>query len=240
VTKRKPSKRITDKAVQASEEKPFTLPTIEAKPEVDEDAWGPDGLTLKQRRFCEFYVSDAAGNGKKAARLAGYRDDNEHCLEAQATENLRKPNVRGYISRLLARQGMTPDFLKSRLAQLAQSSMDNVCSLDEFGNVVPDLKQAAEIGALGQLREITDDGEKIGAVEKIKRKVKVHDPVRAIELLLKMQGFLTEKHEVSGSIHHTHDVKHVMDRVLSDPKAHAAARQLAERMKAINDGVGRN
>jgi hypothetical protein len=238
--KRKPSKRVTAKQVQATENLPApVLPQVQVKPEVDEDAWGPDGLTLKQRRFCEHYVTDAAGNGKKAARLAGYRDDNEHALEAQAYENLRKPALRGYISRLLAVQGMTPEYLQSRLAQIAQSSMENVCTLDANGKVVVDLEQAAKIGALGQLREISDDGVKIGAVENIKRKVKVHDPIRAIELLLKMHGLVIDNVKVSGTVKHSHSVKPLMQRLLGNPEGHAAARALVNQLRA-DDSAGRN
>jgi hypothetical protein len=227
--------------VQNSEDKPFTLPTVEVKPEIDDEPWGDDGLTFKQRRFCEVYVSEAAGNGVKAARLAGYSDSNDNVLHATAAENLRKPTIRSYISRLLARHGITPEFLKSRLAQLAQSSMENVCTLDANGKVIVDLEQAAKLGALGQVREISDDGVKIGAVENIKRKVKVHDPTRAIELLLKMQGLLVEKHEHSGTIQHEHRVQQAMGQLKRDPKAYETAMQLAARMDSLeSNDVDRN
>ena len=194
-----PRKKTTQKLVQATEDKPFTFPQVDAKPEIGTDPWEDDGLTLKQRRFCQYYVSEAAGNATKAAQLAGYRDDNLITLGGTAHENLKKPQIRGYISRLLAKQGMTPDFLKSRLAQLAQSSLDNMLTMDADGTVRVDLEQAARMGALGQLKELREDilpgGS--GKDEVIRRTVKVHDPIRAIELLAKMLGMVTERHEVS-------------------------------------------
>jgi len=49
-------------------------------------AWH-DGLTERQRRFCEAYAANG-GNGVQAARSAGYSTPQE-----QASENLRKPKV---------------------------------------------------------------------------------------------------------------------------------------------------
>ena len=60
---------------------------------------GPDGLTLKQRRFVEAYMGEACGNGVLAARLAGYKGDN-NTLHNIASENVRKPTVASAIERL--------------------------------------------------------------------------------------------------------------------------------------------
>ncbi len=172
------------------------MPTDSETPaEIDSDAWGEDGLTLKQRRFCELYVGEAAGNASKAALLAGY---SENCVSEQGHENLRKPHVRSYIGRLLAKHAMTPEFLKSRLAQLAQSSLDHCTRIDDNGELVVDLKMAAENGALGQFREVRPVLMKIDGKEVVSYRVSTHDPLKAIETLLKMYGTLFDKHVVSG------------------------------------------
>lgn len=175
-------------------------------PEPDHDAWGPDGLTLKQRRFAESYVGEAAGNGVKAARLAGYRDDNYHALGVTASENLKKPKVRGYIGRLLARAGAAPRQLRSRLAELSQSSLDNFLTIDDAGDVVVDLKQAAALGALGQLKELKEEvlRTEAGGATVIRRTIKVHDPQPAIRTLAEMQGKIVKRHKVTGKIGHEH------------------------------------
>jgi len=49
-------------------------------------------LTLKQQRFVVFYLGEAAGNGLKAARMAGY-GGNDKTLYSIAAENLRKPAI---------------------------------------------------------------------------------------------------------------------------------------------------
>jgi hypothetical protein len=87
---------------------------------------------------------------------------------------------------------MTPEFLKSRLAELAQSSMNNFATINEQGDVDVDLKQAAALGALGQLKEIREETIEIQAnVVKRKRIIKVHDPLPAIRTLAEMNGMLS-------------------------------------------------
>jgi phage terminase small subunit len=49
-------------------------------------------LTEKQRRFVEAYMGEAAGNGTRAAELAGYQG-NRRTLESIGSENLRKPEI---------------------------------------------------------------------------------------------------------------------------------------------------
>lgn len=240
--KRKPSKRITTKHVQATENLPApAVPQVDAKPEIDEDPWDAEGLTLKQRRFCEAYVGPAAGNATRAAQMAGYRDDNRHSLEATASENLRKPALRSFIGRLIARQGVGVEYLKSRLAQLAQSSLDNCCTIDRDGEVVVDMKMAAELGALGQIKELSDEILKTGGeCSTIRRKVKLHDPTKAIELLLRMHGAIIDRHEHSGSIEHKHAVQPAMEKILGDPKNLAHARALRASMNGSNGAASHN
>lgn len=216
VKPRKPSKRITTKAVQAAEsdQPPVTLPDVPAKPEQDDDPWDREGLTLKQRRFCEAYIGEAAGNATRAAQIAGYRDDNYFSLAGTAADNLKKPQVRGFIGRLLAAQQCTPEYLRNRLAELSKSSLNDCITIGDDGKLELDMEQAARLGALGQIKEVREDVIKGGEeTSLVRRTVKLHDPTRAIELLLKMQGALVERHEVTGPaggpVEHT--VTHAFD-----------------------------
>lgn len=181
--------KITAKRVQAMEDAPPPAMPYTPNPEVDDDPWGDDGLTPKQRRFCEAYVGEAAGNATRAARLAGYREENRDALKATACENLTKPYIRGYIGRLLARHGASSEQLNLRLAELSRSSMENFLTFAADGEVEIDLKQAAALGALGQLKEIKEETIEIGEnVVKRKRTIKVHDPHPAIRTLAEIQG----------------------------------------------------
>lgn len=53
-------------------------------------------LTEKQRRFVEAYMGEACGNATAAARIAGYKG-NDETLSTVGTENLRKPAVTAAI-----------------------------------------------------------------------------------------------------------------------------------------------
>jgi phage terminase small subunit len=156
-----------------------------AKPEAD-DAWGDDGLTLKQRLFVIAYTGVAGGNGKQAAQIAGYSGD-DYALATQGSINLTKPNVREAIGLALSRKCLTPEWAKERLAEIARSSINHFVT---DGKV--DLVAAEKAGALGQLKEVTFEDD--GSV-----KVKVHDPLPAINTILKMHGLLEDRVRMTGA-----------------------------------------
>ena len=63
----------------------------------DEQEGRPEAeLSEKMRRFVEAYMGEAAGNGTKAARIAGYAGD-DNVLAWTASTLLRKPKVRHAI-----------------------------------------------------------------------------------------------------------------------------------------------
>lgn len=57
-------------------------------------------LTFKERKFVEAYAGEAAGNGTKAAEMAGYRGS-RGALATRATELLRKSDVAEALDALL-------------------------------------------------------------------------------------------------------------------------------------------
>ncbi len=52
-------------------------------------------LSLKQRKFCEYYVE--SGNATEAAKRAGYSGKTAYSI---GTENLKKPEIEKYIKEL--------------------------------------------------------------------------------------------------------------------------------------------
>jgi len=81
-----------------------------------------DTLTLKEQRFALAYVLETAGNGTQAARLAGYKGD-DNVLAGVAYENLRKPKIRAYIQNLLV-DWIDEEALKAELAKVALIPVD--------------------------------------------------------------------------------------------------------------------
>lgn len=70
-----------------------------------------EALTLKQRRFCEYYLE--TGNGTEAVIKAGYKiKGNMRLASVIASENLRKPNISTFISLKLERLGFDDTSIK--------------------------------------------------------------------------------------------------------------------------------
>lgn len=82
-----------------------------------------EDLTHKQQIFVAEYVKD--GNGTRAAREAGY---SEKTAEVIASENLRKPLVKGEIDRIKAEKlqklGVDADWLLRELVLQYQTAVD--------------------------------------------------------------------------------------------------------------------
>jgi hypothetical protein len=237
--KPKRSKPITTKAVQSTEglpppTPPKDLPPVTIAPEPDEDPWGDDGLTHKQRLFCIAYVGTAAGNATKAAKLAGYRDDNYESLRQQGHENLTKPNCQRAIARLVAQKLGSAEWVRAGITEIANANI--ATCLDDQGRV--DLVKALHSGAMGAIKEIKQEGFTTGeGLEISKVTLKMYDRLRALELNAKLNGQLVEKHHVTGTVH---NVSPVMGGVLADPAAFAAAKQLRDRAKVVGHVNGGN
>lgn len=57
-------------------------------------------LSVLEARFVSLYLGEARGNGRKAARLAGYRGS-PAVLDVQAARLLQRPRVRETLERTL-------------------------------------------------------------------------------------------------------------------------------------------
>jgi hypothetical protein len=76
-------------------------------------------LTLKQKLFVEAYIGPARGNGKEAARRAGYAG-NDATLAQVATENLKRPQILALINSRVEEVAMTADEILTELADIAR------------------------------------------------------------------------------------------------------------------------
>lgn len=103
-------------------------------------------LTLKQRLFCQHYLKNGY-NGTRAAIDAGY---SENCAQEIATENLRKPLVKGYIEQNMKetfdKLGMDLEYVVSKLKQGLELSIPTI--KDEDDKEVKELKhETADVRA---------------------------------------------------------------------------------------------
>lgn len=159
---------------------PFTIP---------DDAWDDCGLSVRQRLFVAAIVGPAAGNASRAAELAGYKCRTADSLRATAHGILQSPHVQQAIRQALAAKKATAEWAQAELAAIADGDLSRFIKVDETGFARLDWPAAMAAGAVGLIKEI-DFNE--GGLPK---KIRLHDRVRALEMVLKLHGKLVERHD---------------------------------------------
>lgn len=101
--------------------RPKGTKNIEAKP----DKKGKDGMTPKQKKFCEEYLIDL--NATQAAIRAGYSQETAFSI---GSENLRKPLLRTHIEKLIDERSkrtlVHADFVIENLVEVSQRCLQKV------------------------------------------------------------------------------------------------------------------
>ena len=149
-------------------------------------------MTNKQERFCEEYMIDL--NATQAAIRAGYSPKSAHSI---ATETLQKPAVRARIDKALAAQsrrtGVTADRVVRELARVAFANSQDVIDYDD-ATVKPEAVRddTAAVASVRVKTIPTKDG------PGVEREVKMHDKLKALELLGKRLGLFTDNVNLSG------------------------------------------
>jgi len=148
-------------------------------------------LSAKQQRYAEEYAKDF--NATQAAIRAGY---SPRSAESQALQLLRKPQVAAYLDELrkaqIERTGSEADRIKAALRAIAFSDQrkyqkwgaSGVNVLESSGLTDDEAAAVAEVA-----QTITDAGGTI--------KIRQFDKLRALELLAKMEGMLSDKLELT-------------------------------------------
>lgn len=149
-------------------------------------------LTPKQAAFVQEYLVDL--NGAAAARRAGYKAKNADQL---GTQLLGKTSVTSAIQAAIAdraaRTAVTQDRVVLELARVAFADMSRLVKFENGQMTITETGQLSEDDrrALSELSEsVTENGRT--------RKLKVHDKLKALELLGKHLGMFVDKQEISG------------------------------------------
>ena len=153
-------------------------------------------LTPKQARFVDEYLVDL--NATKAAFRAGYSPRSAGRI---AFHNLARPEIAARIDEAkkarAARRGIVADRVIDEIAKVAFADIREI--LDDEGNLkrLADMPAdaAASIGSIEQITRSAADGEVVCA-----QKIRPWDKVRALELLCRHLGLLTDKVHVSGDL----------------------------------------
>lgn len=127
-------------------------------------------LSLKQRRFCEFYV--ISGNATDAALKAGYSPKTAYII---GFENLNKPNIKAYIEELTKQEE------NKRIAD-GQEVLEYLTSVMRGESTT---------------QVLTGERDEEGNYLYAPRKPAEKERLKASEMLAKRYGLLTEKIELS-------------------------------------------
>lgn len=159
-------------------------------------------LTTREQRFVNAYLGEAAGNGQKAAELAGYA---KKSARITASKLLKKANIRAAVANKQARLDEKAEITVDRvLAELASVAFSDVRVLfDDAGNLRPVQQLSDEAArALASVEVAREKTTRLGSAEsgiKVEEsviKLKQWDKLRALEMIAKLRGmFPSEKHE---------------------------------------------
>jgi phage terminase small subunit len=155
-------------------------------------------VNAKHARFVAEYRKDL--NATQAAIRAGY---SQKTARQQASDLLAKPDIQAAVAEktaaALEKAELTADRVLEELRRLAFADIRGL--FDERGNLRPlhelSAEQAAAVASFEVVKQniYADDG-KVDTVHKLK----VYDKTKALDMLAKHFGLLTEKIEHSGAI----------------------------------------
>lgn len=142
-------------------------------------------LTGKQKAFIEAYVMCL--NASEAARLAGYAG-NDATLGAVGYENLRKPQIKTEIDKLLNERTISADQVRSRLSEHSTADINDFISINEFTKQPQiDFQKAKDLGKLHLLKKVKFG--KNGFVESIE----LHDSQSALVQMGRIYGMFKDR-----------------------------------------------
>ncbi len=156
------------------------------------------GLTPQRKKFVVFYVD--CSNGAMAARQAKY---SVKAAKEQGSFLLTIANIRAVInwiseyvtSNSIDSSIMTKIEIQQKLTRMARVTHDDI--LNENGDI--DIVKARANGAIEALSELTisTTEEGLAKIPVTTKKIKLHDPHKAMQELNKMQGnYEAEKKEI--------------------------------------------
>jgi len=146
-------------------------------------------LSGHRKRFVDAYIGPANCNAAKAARLAGYA---EASAKVQGHRNLQVPEVKAAISERLDELAMPAKEVLARLTGIARGSLGDFVEVLPEGKWRLDLERAEREGSLYLIHELseTEHGPKI----------KLHDPLTALQLLGKHHRLFIDKTEAEVKV----------------------------------------
>lgn len=158
----------------------------------------PNGMTFRQTLFVEFFIA-TQGRAEEAARLAGFKNENDGSFKAYVNRLVTKePVAKAIMTRMrevMASASLTPETVITQLVRIATA---NVKDVTEWRGDTVTLKGSEEIddSVADAISEITMT-RAAGGHKSIK--VKLHNKMDALKELSKLMQLYAD-----STIHHKH------------------------------------
>lgn len=158
-------------------------------------------LTAKQRAFCLYYCTH--WNATRAAKEAGY---SEKTAQEISSENLSKPIIQSYIKHIqsdIARAaGVSALRNLNELAKIAYTNTTDIREswgqLKDWESIPDDVKAGiAEVVTVSRVVKTSLDEDKTIELETVK--VKMHDKLKALDMINRMLGYNEQQDDDTGS-----------------------------------------
>lgn len=156
-------------------------------------------LKDKQKRFCEEYVIDL--NATQAAIRAGYSETTARSI---ASENLSKPDIQDYLSKLQTElSNKNGDLVQKVIDELVKVGFSNIQDYLGVGNEVKDLSEidpqkAAAVSSVK--KSLTEFGDEETGGTKTVIEFKLWDKISALEKLGKHLGIFEADNKQKSAI----------------------------------------
>jgi phage terminase small subunit len=165
-------------------------------------------LTQRQRLFVEAYIGPANGNGREAARAAGYSGD-DNALSSRAFELMRNPKIAELIGVRVEEAVMRSNEVLSELSAIAKADWQNFLEIrrDKDDEIISaTLKLSDKIKSLellGKYHKLFSDRVDLNLqvndwrVEAAKYGLSTHDIIRQIQPIIEQSAM--ESGDASGN-----------------------------------------
>ena len=185
-------------------------------------------LTKRQEIFCVKYFE--LGNASEAARIAGY---SPKWAGVNTCQILRRPSIQARIKELQEKEDQTRKAVemasvmsvlerKQRLTEIARACLTEFMELGQDGSWVNLGPETEHGGAIQEIHSHTSY-DKDGANPTVYTSVKLHDPMKAIDLLNKMEKMYSDGYQDNRVVNRTVNI-FVVDQETKDLIEHAGDR----------------
>ncbi len=170
-------------------------------------------LTAKQQAFIKHYLVSL--NASKAAIKAGY---SSKYVNRSATQLLANPKIQAAIREEMAKRSERIEVTQDQVvAELAKVAFGDPRAVMEWGPEGVVMKASSELNDTdaAQVAEVSESVTKEGGSQRIK----LHDKLKALELLGKHLGMFTDKFSLQGNMEVRHGTDPELEKLIEDSEA---------------------